>query len=146
MTRYTMPARSQGKLYAQRREIQAERGDVHRWVFVRGLSPDVEDDVRRWLTQRLNGFYCDLQVMYIPHPNSIGRARTHIVLNNTPSLPSMSRNDEAVEVDASGLNARDAAKAAIKATGLNPHMSVCGWPFCLGDLDDADADAGGGAQ
>lgn len=140
MTRYTMLARSQGKLYTQR--LQADRGDVHRWVFVRGLSPEVECDVRKWLLQRLNGFYCDLQVMYIPHLHSAVPARTHIVLNNTPPLPSLSRNDEAVEVDARGLNARDAARAVIKATGLNPHLSVCGWPFCLGDLDDADAEEG----
>lgn len=30
-------------------------------------------------------------------------------------------------------------EAVIKATGLNPHMSVCGWPFNLDDLDDVDA-------
>ncbi|MDN8820337.1 hypothetical protein Q0N24_14000, partial [Staphylococcus aureus] len=58
--------------------------------------------------------------------------------NDTPPLPSMSRNDEAVEVDARGLNARDAVKALIKATGLNPHLSVCGWPFCLDDLGGVD--------
>ena len=133
MTRYMMPARSQGKLYAQR--LLAERG-THRWVFVRGLSPEVEADVRKWLYQRLNGFYCDLQVMYSPHVRSVFRARTHIVLNNTPPLPSMAWGDEAVEVDARGLNALDAAKTMIKATGLNTHLSVCGWPFCLGDLYD----------
>lgn len=44
MTRYTMPARSQGELYAQRRP-QAER-DTHRWVFVRSLTPEVEHAVR----------------------------------------------------------------------------------------------------
>lgn len=64
-------------------------------------------------------------------------ARTHIALNNTPPLPSVARNDEAVEVDARGLNALGTAKAPIEATGLNPHPSVCGWPFSLGDLDDA---------
>lgn len=67
---------------------------------------------------RLGGFYCDLQVVYMPH----------IVLNNTPpSASSIARNDEAL----------------IKATGLSPHMSVCGWPFCLDDVDGANA--GGGA-
>lgn len=113
--------------------------DVHRWVFAHSMDPEVECDVRKWLLQRLNGFYCDLQVMYIPHMHLklAVQARTHIVLNNTPPLQSMSHNDEAIEVDARGLNARDAAKATIKATGLNPHMSVCGWPFCLDDLDDA---------
>lgn len=40
------------------------------------------------------------------------------------------------------LNARDAVKALIKATGLNLHLSVCGWPFCLSDLDDANAEGG----
>lgn len=40
------------------------------------------------------------------------------------------------------LNARDAVKALIKATGLSPHMSVCGWPFSLDDLDDTNAEGG----
>lgn len=88
--------------------------------------------MRKWLVTRLDGFYCELQVMYVPHVRH-SPARTHVVLNNTPPLPSMARTDEAVEVDARGLNA---VKALIKATGLNPHMSVCGWPFCLDDLDD----------
>ena len=137
MTRYTMPARSQGKLYAQRR-LQAER-DTHGWVFVHSLTPEVEHAVRKWLLTRLNGFHCELQSMHTPKVRSTGLARTHIVLNNTPlSTSSMARNDEAVEVDA-----RDAVKTLTKATGLNPHLSVCGWPFCLGDLDDAHT--GGGA-
>lgn len=112
---------------------------THRWVFVNGLTPEVECTVRKWLLQRLDVFYCELQLMYAPQVRSISLARTHIVLNNTPPLLSMSRGDEAVEVDARGLNARDAAKAVIKATRLNPHLSVCGWPFCLDDLDDAHA-------
>ena len=141
MTRYTMHARSQGELYAQRAAAHLERDDVHRWVFVRNLTPEVECDVRKWLLQRLNGLYCDLKLMYIPHVHSIGPARTHIVLNNTPPLPSMARNDEAIEVNARGLSSRDAVKALIKATGLNPHMSVCGWPFCLDDVDAADGGA-----
>ena len=146
MTRYTMPARSQGKLYAQRAAAHLAEKDVHRWVFVRNLTPEVECDVRKWLLQRLNGLDCDLQLMYTPHVHSIGLARTHVVLNNTPlSTSSMAPGDEAVEVDARGLEARDAVKATIKATGLNPHLSVCGWPFCLGDLDDADAAEGGAA-
>lgn len=131
MTRYTMPARSQGKLYAQRR-LQAER-DTHRWVFVHSLTPEVEHAVRKWLLTRLNGFYCDLQLMYTPKVRSTSLARTHIVLNNTPPLLSMARTDEAVEVDARDLSPRDAVKALIKATGLNPHLSVYGWPFCLDD-------------
>ena len=145
MTRYTMPARSQGKLYAQRATADSVEKDVHRWVFAHNLTPDVETLVRRWLTVRLDGFYCDLQVMYMPHAIGPALARTHIVLNNTPPLPSMSRNDEARMVDAHGLNPRDAVKALIKATGLNPHMSVCGWPFCLDDLDGVDDMEGGAA-
>ena len=140
MTRYTMPARSQGKLYMQNM-VAAHRGyDMHRWVFVDGLAPEVESAVRRWLACRLNGFYCDLQVMYTPHLHlhSAIQARTHIVLNNTPPLPSPARYDEAVEVNAHGLNARDTVKSLIEATGLNPHLSVCGWPFCLDDLGGVD--------
>ncbi len=102
------------------------------------MAPDVEAFVRKWLTLMLDGFYCDLQPMYMPHGVGPVLARTHIVLNNTPLFHVMASTDEAVEVDACGLNATDAVKALMKATGLNPHMSVCGWPFCLGDLDDVD--------
>ena len=130
MTRYTMSARSQGKLYTQRMMSRLERG-THRWVFVNNLTPEIECTVRKWLLQQLNGFYCDLQAMYTPLVRH-SPARTHIVLNNTPPLPP----DEAVSVDGSGLNVRDTVKAVVEATGLNPHMSVCGWPFCLNDLDD----------
>jgi hypothetical protein len=121
--------------------------DIHRWVFAHNLTPEVECTVRTWLVQHLDVFYFNLQVMYIPHITGPTLARTHIVLNNTPlSTSSMARGDEAVEVDARGMNARDAVKALIKATGLNPHLSVCGWPFCLGDLDGVDdAHTGGGA-
>ena len=116
-TRYTMPARSQGRLYMQRQLAIFIEKDAHRWVFAHDMAPDVETLVRKWLATRLDGFYCDMQVTYMPHVIGPVLARTHIVLNN----------------------ARDAAKAIIKATGLNPHMSVCGcgcgWPFCLDDLD-----------
>jgi hypothetical protein len=115
-----------------------ERDDVHRWVFVDGMNLDVESAVLKWLYQRLDGFYCELQLMYTPHVRSTSLARTHIVLNNTPPLPSMARNDEAVEVDGRGLNALGTVKALIKATGLNPHLSVRGWPSCLDELDDAN--------
>lgn len=142
MTRYTMPARSQGKLHAQRTMARLNEKDVHRWVFARNLTPDVESAVRKWLYQRLDGFYCDLQVMYAPHVVGPTLARTHIVLNNTPPLSSMARGDEAVEVNADGLNARGTVKALIKATGLNPHMSVHGWPFCLDDVDGVDGAEG----
>ena len=147
-TRYTAPARPQGKLYAQRAMANLAEKDIHRWVFAHNMEPDVETLVRKWLTMRLDGFYCDLQVMYTPHVIGPELARTHIVLNNTPSLPSMAPGDEAVEVDARGMTPTDAAKALIKATGLNPHMSVCGWPFCLYDVDDVDDvdDMEGGAM
>lgn len=118
MTRYAMFARSQGKMYTQR--------------AIARLAPEVECAVRKWLLQRLDGFHCDLQAMYVPLVRH-SPARTHIVLNNASPLSSPLLPDEAVSVDGSGLNARE---AAVKATGLNPHMSVCGWPFCLGDLDD----------
>lgn len=144
MTRYTMPARSQGKLYAQRAVARLVEKDAHRWVFVCNMDSDVETLVRTWLTTRLNNFYCDLQVMYIPRITSPVLARTHVVLNNTPPLHAMARTDEAVEVDASGLTPTDTARALIKAMGLNPHLSVCGWPLCLDDVDDVD-DAEGGA-
>ena len=145
MTRYTMPARSQGNAIMQRTMARLERDDVHRWVFVHNLAPEVESTVRTWLVTRLNGFYCELQLMYTPNVRSTSLAKTHIVLNNTPlSTSSIACNDAAVEVDARGLNARDAAKAVIKATGLNPHLSVCGWPFCLDDMDGVN-DAEGGA-
>lgn len=142
-TRYTMPARSQGKLYAQCHQARLVEKDVHRWVFANNMAPDVESLVLKWLTARLDGFYCDLQVMYIPSLIGPTLARTHVVLNNTPPLHAMAENDEAIEVDARGLTPRDAAKALIKATGLNPHLSVRGWPFCLDDVDGVDNMEGG---
>ena len=141
MTRYTMPARSQGKLYTQRAMARLAEKDAHRWVFIRNLTPDVESVVRKWLLQRLDGFYCDLQLMYTPHITGPMLARTHIVLNNTPPLSSIAQGDEAVEVDTRGLTPKDAVKALVKATGLSPHMLVCGWPFCLDDLDGVEGGA-----
>lgn len=142
--RYTMPARSQGILYTQRVMSSLEK-DVHRWVFVFGMDPDVEALVRKWLLQRLNGFYCDLQVMYTPHYSSATGARTHVVLQYPPPPTARHGHDEFIPVGLQGLNARGAVKAIVKATGLNPHLSVCGWPFCLDDLDDVD-DMEGGAM
>ena len=98
---------------------------------------------RKWLVQRLDGFYCDLQVMCMPHVIGPALARTHVVLNNAPPLPSIARTDEAVEVDARGLTPTEAVKTLIEATGLSPHLSVCGWPFCLDDLDGVDDMEGG---
>lgn len=143
--RYVMSARSQGKLYEQRRQARLAEKGIHRWVFAHDMEPDVETLVRKWLLQRLDGFYCDLQVMYTSRIVGPTLARTHIVLNNTPPLHMMAGNDEVVTVDSRGLTPRDAVKALIKATGLNPHMSVCGWPFCLDDLDGVDNMEGGAA-
>lgn len=140
MTRYIMPIRSTVNAFMQRTIAAQQHDDVHRWVFVRDLAPDTEGIVRKWLVTGLNPCYCDLQVMYIPHLAGLTQARTHIVLNNTPPLNTLASADEAVEVDARGLNTLDAVKATIKATGLNPHMSVCGWPFCLDGLDDANTE------
>lgn len=106
--RYTMPVRSQG-------ELRMRRG------FVYSMDSDVEDIVRKRLVRRLDSFYCDLQVMRIPRFTGPTRVRTHVVLN-----------------DARDSNPRDAAKAIVEATGLNPHLSVCGWPFCLNDVDDVN--------
>lgn len=143
MTRYTMPARSQGKLYAQQAAAArlAEK-DVHRWVFAHSMDPGVEFTVRKWLYQRLNGFYCDVQAAYMSHVAGPEQARTHIVLQYPPAPTARRECDEIISVDLQGLNSLDAAKALIKATGLNPHMSVCGWPFCLDDLDDARTGGG----
>lgn len=111
--RYTMSARSQGKLYTQRQQARL-----------------VEKDIHRWATTRLDGFYCDLQAVYMPHIPG-------------PTLHAMARADEAVEVDGRGLTPRDAVKTLIKATGLSPHLSVCGWPSCLDDVDGVDNMEGG---
>lgn len=138
--RYTMSARSQGKLYTQRQQARLAKKDAHRWVFAHNMAPDVEALVRKWLTTRLDNFYCDLQVMYMPRFVGPTLARTHIVLNNTPPLHAIARTDEARTADARG-GPRDAVKALIKATGLNPHLAVCGWPFCLDDLDGAEGGA-----
>lgn len=87
----------------------------------------VEKDIRRWLTTRLDGFYCGMHITCRPRVIGLGLARTRIVLNN-----------------ARGLTPRDAVKALIKATGLGPHLSVCGWLFCLGDVGGVDNMEGGG--
>lgn len=121
--RYMMSARSQGKLYMQRQLAHLTKKDIHRWVFAHNMDPDVETLVRKWLTTRLDGFYCDLQVKYVPHAIDPALAGTHIVLNNTPPPPTTANTDEA-EAEACGLTPRDAVKALIKATGLNPHMTV----------------------
>lgn len=136
--RYTMPAGSQGKLCMQRATARLTGKYVHRWVFAHNMDPDVETLVRKWLSQRLNGFYCDLQAAYMPRCSLATDAMTHIVLQYPPTLTARAESDEIIPVGLQGLNPRDAVKALIKATGLNPHMSVCGWPFCLDDLSGVD--------
>lgn len=119
--RCTMPARSQGKPHMRRRVAELVEKDVHRRVFVYGMDSDVEALVRKRLVQRLDDSYCDLQVMYIPRFTGPTQVRTHVVLN-----------------DARDSNPRDAVKAIVEATGLSPHLSVRGWPFCLNDVDDVN--------
>lgn len=138
MTRYTMRARSQGALYTQRVSARLAEKDVHRWVFAHSMDPGVEFTVRKWLSQRLNGFYCDLQAAYMPAASTATGARTHIVLQYPPTPTACAESDEIVPVGLQGLNSLDAVKATIEATGLNPHLSVCGWPFCLDDLGGVD--------
>ena len=138
MTRYTIRARSQGALYTQRATARLAEKDVHRWVFAHSMDPGVESTVRKWLSQRLNGFYCDLQAAYMPRCYLATGARTHIVLQYPPTPTARAESDEIVPVGLQGLNFRDAVKALIEATGLNPHLSVCGWPFCLDDLGGVD--------
>lgn len=118
---------------------------VHRWVFAHGMDPDVETLVREWLVQRLDGFHCDLQVMYLPHVVGPALARTHVVLNNTPPLHTMAEDDEAVEVDGRGLTPGDAVEAIVGATGLSPRTSVRGWPLRSDGADGADDERGGAA-
>lgn len=139
MTRYTIRNRSQGALYMQRATARLAEKDVHRWVFAHSMDPGVEFTVRKWLCQRLNGFYCDLQPMYTPYYSSATGARTHVVLQYPPPPPTARPgHDEFIPVGLQGLNARGAVKAIVKATRLNPHLSVCGWPFCLDDLGGVD--------
>ncbi len=90
--RYTMPARSQGKLHMQR-----------------AMAELVEKDVHRRLLQRLNGFYCGVYITCTPH------------MCSHPAI-----------------QARDAVTALVEATGPNPRMSVCGWPFRSDDLGGVD--------
>lgn len=138
MTRYTIRARSQGALFMQHAMARLAEKDVHRWVFAHSMDPEVESTVRKWLSQRLNGFYCDLQAAYMPRCSPATGARTHIVLQYPPPPTARAESDEITPVGLQGLNSLDAVKALIKATGLNPHLSVCGWPFCLDDLGGVD--------
>lgn len=131
MTRYTMRATA-----------HLAKKDVHRWVFAYGMDPGVEYTVRKWLSQRLDGFYCDLQAAYVPAATG---ARTHIVLQHPPAPTARAEGDEIIPVGLQDLNSLDAVKTLIKATGLNPNMSVCGWPFCLDDLGGVDDMEGGAA-
>lgn len=138
MTRYTMRARSQGVLYTQRATARLAEKDVRRWVFTHSMDPESRVHCAQVAGHEAERLLLRPAADVHPQVRSISLARTHVVLNNTPPLPSMSRNDEAVEVNARGLNARDAVKAPIEATGSNPHLSVYGWPFCLDDLGGVD--------
>lgn len=135
MTRYTMHDRSQGALYMQRATARLAEKDVHRWVFAHSMDSEVEALVRKWLRQRLDSFYCDLQVAYMPRCSPATGARTHIVLQYPPTPTARAESDEIIPVGLQGLSPRDAAKALIEATGLNPRMVVRGWPFCLDDME-----------
>lgn len=119
--RYTMPARSQGRLHMQRRAAELVGEDVRRRVFVCGVDSDVEALVREWLVQRLDDFHCDPQVVRIPRFTGPTRVGTHVVLN-----------------DARGSNPRGAAKAVVGATGLSPRLSVRGWTFRLNGVNDGE--------
>ena len=120
-------------IYEQHASTNADRDSLHRWVFVYSMAPDVEFSVRKWLAQRLNGFYCDLQAMYTP--NYVGSTRTHITMQFPPPPMSVGVCDEIVSVNAYGLSSTETVGTVIKATGLNPHLSVCGWPFCVDGVD-----------
>lgn len=116
MTRYEMPARSQGKLYAQRALAEMDCADVHRRVFAHGMDPETEPPVRKWLSRRLDGFYCDVQAMCTSH--CVSGAGTHIVLQFPPPPMSTGVRDEIVSVSVRGLTARGAVKAIVEATGV----------------------------
>lgn len=137
-----MPARSQGKLYVQHATGRLAEKDVHRWVFAHSMDTDVEFTVRKWLSQRLDGFYCDVQAAYMPRCFLATNSMTHIVLQYPPAPTARAESDEIIPVGLQGSGARAAVKGIIKATGLNPHLSVCGWPFCLDELDDVTAEGG----
>lgn len=88
MTHYTMCAGSQGALYIQRATAELTEKDVH------SMDPEVEFAVRKWLSRRLNGFYCDLQAAYMHHRSPTARAGS----------------DEIIPVGLQGLNFRDAVE------------------------------------
>ena len=136
--RYTTPAGSQGELHMQGGVAELVEEDVRGRVFVCSVDSDVEGLVRERLVQRLDDFCCDLRVMRIPRFTGPARVGTHVVLNDAPPLHAIARTDEVVEVDARDSNPRDAVKAIVEATGLSPHPSVRGRPFCLNDVDDVD--------
>lgn len=97
--RYTMPARSQGKLYTQRQQARLVEKDVHRWVFANNMDPDVETLVRKWL------------------------ARTHIVLNNTSPLPTTADTERRYE----GLGKSDGPEPAPARVRVAVLLERHGW-------------------
>ena len=94
------------------------QGEPH---MQRGLAELVEKDVHGWLVQWLDGFYCGLRVVCMPRFTGPTQVRTHVEFGH-----------------ARDVNPRDAVKAIVEATGLGPHLSVCGWPFCSDDVNDVD--------
>ena len=119
----------------QRAMTRLAEKDARRRVFAHNMAPDAETPVRKWPTTGLDGFRCDLQAVYTPHVIGPAPAGTRIVSNDAPPLHAMARTDEAGMADARGLTPSDAVKAPMKATGSNPRMSVCGWPFCMDDAE-----------
>lgn len=133
MTRCTMAARSQGRAFTHRALAKMEHEGMHRRVFAYSMAPEVESTVRKWLSQRLDGFHCDLQAMYTPH--CVSSTGTRIAMQFPPPPMSVGVHDEIVSVNAYGLSSTETAVEVIEATGLNPHLSVCRRPFCLDELD-----------
>lgn len=117
-----------------------ERDDVHRRVFAYDMAPDVETLVRKRLSQRLDGFRCELQAVYAPNYES--SAGTRIAMQSPMSV---GVRDEIASANAYGLSSTETAGAVMEATGSNPHPSARGRPFCLDDVDGVD-DVEGGAM
>jgi len=68
---------------------------MHTRVFAYSMAPDAETPVRKRLSQRLDGFRCDLQAMYTP--NYASGTGTRITVRFPP--PVMSANANANDVE-----------------------------------------------
>lgn len=66
------------------------------------------------------------------------RSRSQGALYMQRATSRLAERDEIVPVGLQGSNSRDAVKALVEATGLNPHLPVCGWPSCLDDVGGED--------